>query len=539
MKITAFYDGAVEEGIILLRTILNIFVIIVATCVFAAAGFMFILRFFMIVFLMMTSPIAYVGSLLPITKSMSDYWWTNFKKNLIFAPVYMVMVYISLQLISFSSAGSMGAGVDPVSVLMSYTIGIISMVACLVVASMAGGNAAAANWGTNLARKAIGGSTIGLAARAGRLGLGGASAQLANSKFLKNAALMRGPLGSLARSAKSTAEKGSKASFDLRNTKAGAKLGLGEGSKGSYADTQKERDELTKQRIEAQKKKTELTSEERERANLGQAANASQAALEQAQKSEQESNENLNKLHTDLQAIEGSLASPTGISNALANEVNAQTQAIDKELKELNKVMQVNAAKATQAQNAGNVAEAQRLRDLNAQLAVKQTAATTKRADAVSRLDVTRRAAEEAKVKERMERERNELADRKKRQQDIVKLNEERRINAEKSHKQVDDRLTAAGQTRQSISLATVSDSRARQERERQYLDHLNSYPTSLLGRLDRASSNSGGAYNEAMQNGLRDFFKNQTDRDLDRLISRLSNANQSSQGGQGNQGRP
>ncbi len=267
MLITKVYDGtdtSISWNTIITNGMLAIVFILVATFVFLAASLMFLMRFFKLILLMMTSPVAFVGSIFPNASSYASSWWKNLRENLLFAPVFMIMAYISLQMLA-ATKGILDGG-DRVSLVITYAFTIISMGACLVGAKMAGGHAGSADWATKMGKSITGRLTAGTAGVLGRNTIGRFSNYAAKSSALTTLASKTGVSGIAGRSLQKLAGTGAKATYDARNTKTVGALGLGKaGGEGGYAGRQ---EEVAKFQEKQLKSITEGSREEKVRKGL-------------------------------------------------------------------------------------------------------------------------------------------------------------------------------------------------------------------------------------------------------------------------------
>ena len=141
---------------------------------------------------------------------------------------------------SFKNDAQLSSGTF--EIFLFFMIGLIFLYAATKVASVASdaGAGASMKWSNKMVGKAVGGVSIGMAARAGRNTFGYAGQKIADSEKLKDYA------------SKSTIGRGvlrgsrvvGAASFDARRIAgAGKSLGLGEGKKGGYKT---QRDEIVK-----------------------------------------------------------------------------------------------------------------------------------------------------------------------------------------------------------------------------------------------------------------------------------------------------
>lgn len=88
-----------------------IFIFLVFTgLVFLAGALMIVTRFVMLCFYMIFSPVMFLGMILPKLKSHQDKWWDNFLKQAFFAPAYLFCVYIALRTLAAAQAQLTGGG---------------------------------------------------------------------------------------------------------------------------------------------------------------------------------------------------------------------------------------------------------------------------------------------------------------------------------------------------------------------------------------------------------------------------------------------
>lgn len=74
--------------------------IIITTVVFLAISIMFIVRYVVLIFLLALSPVAYMGMAFKGLEKMSSKWWATLWGQVIFAPLYMLMTWVTLTLIA-------------------------------------------------------------------------------------------------------------------------------------------------------------------------------------------------------------------------------------------------------------------------------------------------------------------------------------------------------------------------------------------------------------------------------------------------------
>ena len=138
--------------------------ILILSFIFIAAAFMFLIRLCFLIILIILSPLAFGAMILPQTQSQASRWWKSLISNALFAPVYMMLMYASLQMLwapmfkgktgsilrMFANQEAGGA-----SSVMFFFIICFMLIMCLVVASSLGASGAKTfqKWGTNAAIK--------------------------------------------------------------------------------------------------------------------------------------------------------------------------------------------------------------------------------------------------------------------------------------------------------------------------------------------------------------------------------------------------
>lgn len=214
--------------------------IIVTLFVFIAVTLMLLVRYIMIIFLMILSPIAFVGYILPGLKQYSDKWWNTLIGQSFFAPVFMIMTWVNLTLISslihnsdtHSAANGLG-GIfalgnseatftdNAVNSLFNFTLIIGMAIASLIIAKQL-----ASKGGSEFSKLtgAIGGAALGASAWTGRRFGGWAGQRISEDERVKDLA-RNGKYGLkyIGQAGLWTGEKAATSSFDARN----APLGIG------------------------------------------------------------------------------------------------------------------------------------------------------------------------------------------------------------------------------------------------------------------------------------------------------------------------
>lgn len=230
------FDQPYTHAVMLI--VLSIMVTITAMVLFAAS-IMLVIRVVVLSLLMVTSPIGFAGMAIPGLHKISKDWWHKLINQAFFAPVFLLMVFISLKLVdtlqdgqatiadailgNTANAGATTAGNMQVVVVFMIVIGF--MIAALVVAQKMGA------YGASFATKSAAGLTLGahgfVARRtAGRLS--GAAASAMRKRGMAEANMGRMAIG--------FADKGATASYSSRNLVGGAlggatKLDFGKANK--------------------------------------------------------------------------------------------------------------------------------------------------------------------------------------------------------------------------------------------------------------------------------------------------------------------
>ena len=221
-----------------------------AAVIFFMVAVSFIIRMAVFMFLMVTSPIMFMNWILP--KIPSDKWWKSLSNQALFAPVFMLFMWITVKMIqsnafkdlmgnaSFSeSFGTEKTANNPELATLFIGFGIILtfLIMSLRTARQFGAI------GTDWAGKAFGGLALGGAAFAARNTLGRVASRAANSDWLKNKA-ESSLWGEYALKSARGVAGGSLDLRALRPVKAAAGaagINLGVAQRGGYEKTLKER----------------------------------------------------------------------------------------------------------------------------------------------------------------------------------------------------------------------------------------------------------------------------------------------------------
>lgn len=217
---------------------LALFVIITAVVLLAGA-IMLLIRAIVLVFLMITSPIGFAGMAIPPLQKLAKQWWHTLISQSFFAPVYLLLILISIKISSGLTGGALaddGSGTSlaaalidggtlgpQVIVLFAVVIGF--MVASLMISKKMGA------YGADYATKTAGGAVVGGMAFIGRR-TGGRLAYL-GAQGVRSSSLRNTGFG---KAVAQTLDKGAKSSFDLRasGVKLPGSINLGTAQKGGY-----------------------------------------------------------------------------------------------------------------------------------------------------------------------------------------------------------------------------------------------------------------------------------------------------------------
>ena len=237
-------------------------IFLIMVFVFAAGGIMLIIRFAALILFMIFSPLMFIGWIFPQLQNISSSYWKKFIGRAFFAPIYILLLYISASVLRVSVGGQI-SGYDKVlssnngaEVINSFdnslpmlALAAIFLIASIIIANKLGSDGAnvAMSMGRRF-RKGIqhttGMLTLGAGAATLRNTVGRGSYALTKSQAFKTAVANHPALGKYAYKA---AEVGAKSSFDVRNVGGlGRVTGLGYGKRGGFAKTVKDREAAEK-----------------------------------------------------------------------------------------------------------------------------------------------------------------------------------------------------------------------------------------------------------------------------------------------------
>ena len=245
--------------------------LLVAAFVFFAAAVMFIIRYVILILVIILSPLAFMGWILPALKKYWDQWWNALSGQAFFAPIYFMLTWIALQVLgsimtSFgASPGDANAALSGLAVtgnevnlnpgafamLINFIVVIVFLIVALITAKEWANKAGPAASGMT---KWAMGAAVGGAALAGRHTIGRGAAAIAGSERLKEMQEKGGAKGMAARLTLAAGRKTAAGSLDVRGVGLGigGSMGAGQaGGKGGFAEFKKKQAEEAEKRAKA------------------------------------------------------------------------------------------------------------------------------------------------------------------------------------------------------------------------------------------------------------------------------------------------
>lgn len=255
-------DGKLQDTVnnksyVLFSTVLGIVVVLTAAFVLMVMAVMLLVRFVLFLILMVTSPIAFIGELLPQLSTHSKKWWKTLADQATFAPVFFVFILVVVLIINdpgfsemlrqnYAATGG-GVGVyfaNLVPIVFQYAIVIGLLVAALVASKQT------ANMSGNAVAKWTGKAAFGGAAAVGRNTFGRLGNRMANSSWLGEQAKRGGASGSLAKGLLLSGDKLRTSTFHAGGIMDVGSDGIfgGAGNKGGLVGARKARAEAIEKR---------------------------------------------------------------------------------------------------------------------------------------------------------------------------------------------------------------------------------------------------------------------------------------------------
>jgi len=233
-----------ERGII--GQFIRLSIVLIAIYIFAYCAIMFLARSITLLFLMVFSPIGFMGGVLPQLEKYAKDWKNELVSAAIFPIVFLLMLYISLQFINSLNLLNITSSDDRVGLYFHYFIIIFLLHATLKVAKENSGEMGKALVGMadSLGKFAVGAAGGG-AALLGKVAIGGTAARIANNTWLNQKVAGGGIKGLIAGGVKGNMEGVADYHFDTRSA-----LGLGIKADKGYSSMMKD---ATKRQETAQK----------------------------------------------------------------------------------------------------------------------------------------------------------------------------------------------------------------------------------------------------------------------------------------------
>ena len=239
----------IDSTTILTVGVVGSIILLVAAFSFFLIAILLFIRYAVLIFLMILSPIAFVAQVLPGISDYGKKWRDALFGQAIFAPLFLFLTWISLYIlqntkvqIQSANISSVGFSGGLVTLLVQSIIVITFMVITIVVSKdfasrVPGGLNKVVGWASGVA----GGATFGMAGRLGRNTFGRVGAAVGESERLKDIASKGGARGMAARLSLAAGRKTAKQNFDLRGTPIGGGLDAGKAQKGGFEKTLKDK----------------------------------------------------------------------------------------------------------------------------------------------------------------------------------------------------------------------------------------------------------------------------------------------------------
>ena len=257
--------ATLNPGSIITVGVMGSIMILIAAFIFFAVAIMFVIRYVVLILVLILSPLAFLGFVLPEAGKYKDQWLNALLGQAFFAPIYFLLTWITLKILggitgtissSFSELDSAGAALGPgtgtsfaslgtnpeqfaqdpgmIAMFINFAIIIVFLIVSLVTAKewatrLPGGAGKIMSWATGVA----GGATLGMAGRLSRQTIGRAGQALGDNDRFKNMAASKNMLVStFGKAGLKTGRKIGETSFDLRSSPLGGQLDAGKGVKG-------------------------------------------------------------------------------------------------------------------------------------------------------------------------------------------------------------------------------------------------------------------------------------------------------------------
>jgi uncharacterized protein YcbK (DUF882 family) len=235
------------------KIILFAVIALMLALVFFCVSIIFIYRFCIFIILIIASPIGFVSAYIPWMNAQGKQWWSQLKQQAIFFPAFALALYVVLSIcttISRYEAVPLAVGDGGASIfgfIFRFLLIMAFMIGLMILPGKMGAAGATmmTSVGNNITKRIrniprrsmqyAGQGAASVTARGTRRLVGGfVSDKIGGNteekrKTLQLQAQERGLKGSIARQKLRTSEALKNQSYDIRNTKAASKLGIGKG----------------------------------------------------------------------------------------------------------------------------------------------------------------------------------------------------------------------------------------------------------------------------------------------------------------------
>ncbi|MDQ3089733.1 MAG: hypothetical protein M3Q24_01090 [bacterium] len=283
LNLQSIFDlaGTLNGTKVIIMGIMGSILLLVSAFIFLAISIMLIIRFVVLIFVMIFSPIALMADIIPGAKGHFTKWKDALINHAFFPAIYFFVTWIALTILqtltvpgastgklsdiagTLDTTGKASYDEGAIGLLLNFIIVIVFMVASLTISkSMAQKVPYGANKAIDWATGKAGAGTFGLAGRFGRGTVGRAAQARADNPELQERAA-RGDIG--ARLQLATARKAATASFDGRAS-IGKQMGAGAAQKGGFAGDIKRKEEELQKNIKSLRVVTPKEEEEKAKA---------------------------------------------------------------------------------------------------------------------------------------------------------------------------------------------------------------------------------------------------------------------------------
>ncbi len=264
---------------ILVVGVMGSITMLVLSVVLIVATVLFVARFILLIFLLILSPLAFIGYTIPALSSHFKNWWNQLINQAFFAPYFMLLMWVAIKLIyspgfvKMRTGGEFSAIASNPQSTVGLFLNFILVMGFIVGALILSKNLASKTAGFKAISGGVGAVAIGGTAMAGRQTVG----RYANAKFNDPELRRKAAEGDMgARMKLATAEKFAGSSFDVRGIgqsgfgKAiGADKVLGDiGKTGGKGGFKKSIEEKEKNLAKIAKERYGQTDEEKDKASI-------------------------------------------------------------------------------------------------------------------------------------------------------------------------------------------------------------------------------------------------------------------------------